>query len=224
VAQLLARGYDVEAWFVSNEKAAADLETRSMEHPGILHTRQVDVTVPAAINDALATTKSVDLFVHAAGAIIRPASWDEASVETTRQTIELNLTSAIWIARAVAPKMQRRGSGHIVFLSSSYAIGAGAAPVLAYTAAKAGLTAVTRGLAAELGDSGVRVNAVAPSNVDTAMTQSAGEDTVNWAISTTPLGRLAEPDEIAHLILSVHDNNYITGNVIIADGGQTLKI
>ena len=120
--------------------------------------------------------------------------------------------------------MVDQGSGHLMFLSSAYAIDAGAAAVLAYTAAKAGLTAVTRGLAAEVSARGVRVNAVAPSNVDTAMTHSAGPEVVQWAVSTTPVGRLADTAEVAQLILAVHDNAYLTGGVIVLDGGQTLMI
>ncbi len=224
VRQLLDRGDNVEAWYLKNTEKAHDLQVQAKGKAGKLTTRVVDVSDPDAVSDAMSGISRLDLFVHSAGAINRPGEWDLATVEATRQTIEVNLTSALWVARAAAPIMRRQGSGHLMFLSSAYAIGAGAGAVLAYTAAKAGLTAVTRGLAAELGADGVRVNAVAPSNVDTPMTHSAGAGVVDWAISTTPVGRLAEPDEIAQLILAMDENAYMTGNIVIIDGGQTLKI
>lgn len=225
---LAAAGFSVHAWYRENDVAAGSFLERLQALGYDVQCTAVDVTDPDAVEREASQLRQADLVpelvVHCAGAIPRPADWQTASVEATRYTIEVNLTSALWVSRSLAPLMQDQGRGHFVFLTSSYALLSGAAPVLAYTAAKAGLVAVVRGLAAELSGGGVRVNAVAPSNIDTDMTRSAGQTVVDWAVSTTPVGRLGAPEEVAKLILALHDNDYITGSIVLVDGGQTLQI
>lgn len=165
----------------------------------------------------------VEILVNNAGAIIRPGDWDSQSEDDIRRTIDINLLSVILATRTFAPAMVERGCGRIVNLTSTYSFN-GAAPVLAYTAAKAGVNAVTTGMASELGARGVLVNAVAPGNVNTTMTKSGGQELLDWTISTTPVGRLAEPIEIADAIAYLISSDYVCGHIFVIDGGQLLRI
>lgn len=161
--------------------------------------------------------------INNAGEIIRPSGWLDASDAIIVRTVEVNLLSVLWMVRAFVPRMVQAGRGHVVTLGTTYSIN-GAAAVLAYTAAKAGVGTLTRALAAEVGPSGVRVNNVSPGNIDTAMTRSAGEDVLAWTLDTTPLGRLGEPDEIADAVLYLEDAAFVTGHTLVVDGGQILRM
>lgn len=188
-----------------------------------------DVADPEGVRDLAKAIRrdfpghELSTLVNNAGAILRPGDWLESSDELVRRTVEVNLLSVIWTIREFAPGMVAAGRGHIVNLCTTYAIN-GAAAVLAYTAAKAGVRSVTTAMASELGAKGVRVNAIAPGNVDTQMTRSAGEGVIAWTLDTTPLGRLGHPDEIAQAAIYLEDAAFVTGEVLLVDGGQILKI
>ena len=111
----------------------------------------------------------------------------------------------------------------IINLTSTVGI-LGVAPIIAYSAAKGGIINITKAFAKELAPD-VRVNAVAPSNVMTDMTKSAGEELIELFRLDTPLKRIAEPKELAKpiLFLASDDASYITGHILVVDGGYSLK-
>lgn len=164
----------------------------------------------------------IDILVNNAGAIFRPGDW-KSDMATWQKTIDTNLTSAWLMIREIAPLMQKQGKGAIINLTSVYGI-IGATSVLGYTSAKGGLITLTKSFAKELAPS-IRVNAVAPSNVKTGMTKGAGGTLIEQFRQETPLKRIAEPEEIARVILflACDDASYITGQTIIVDGGYSLK-
>lgn len=164
----------------------------------------------------------VDVLVNNAGAIFRPGDW-KSDLETWRKTIDTDLTSAWLMTKEVAPIMLKNGSGSIVNLVSVYGF-LGSAAVLAYTSAKGGLITMTKSFAKELAPT-IRVNAIAPSNVMTDMTKGAGKELIESFRQQTPLKRIAEPDEIAKaiLFLASDDASYITGEILVVDGGYSLK-
>jgi 3-oxoacyl-[acyl-carrier protein] reductase len=166
---------------------------------------------------------TVDVLVNNAGEILRPSAWNEQTADGVRRAIEVNLNATIYCIQEFAPGMAERRLGRIVNVSTTYSFN-GAAAVLAYTAAKAGVNAVTTAMASELGQYGVLINAVAPGNIDTAMTQAAGVDVIDWAISTTPAGRLGTVDEVADAVLFLASHDFINGHILAVDGGQILKI
>ncbi|WP_158104664.1 MULTISPECIES: helix-turn-helix domain-containing protein [Streptomyces] len=90
--------------------------------------------------------------------------------------------------------------------------------------AKAGVNAVTTAMAAELGGKSVLVNAVAPGNIDTEMTRAAGTAVVDWAVQTTPVGRLGSADEVAEAIVHLVLSDFVCGHTFVVDGGQLLRI
>jgi 3-oxoacyl-[acyl-carrier protein] reductase len=118
--------------------------------------------------------------------------------------------------------MLARRRGHIVNISSIVGL-SGYRGLAVYSATKAALDGMTRALARELGSRGVVVNSVAPGYLRTEMSHGLDEEQLNQIIRRTPAGRLGEPADIARLVLFLTDpsNDYITGQVIVADGGLT---
>jgi 3-oxoacyl-[acyl-carrier protein] reductase len=136
--------------------------------------------------------------------------------------ITSNLTAPIILAQACARVMSRTGSGVIVNVSSINAI-RGYRGVAAYSAAKAGLDGFSRSLARELGPLNIRVNSVVPGFFDTDMTSSVTARNRERIAGRTPLGRLADINEIAEAVLFLASpaSSFITGNKIVVDGGIT---
>ena len=165
-------------------------------------------------------TDKIDILINNAGEIIQPSSW-EMDEQTWHKTIDVNLTST-WLTTKEVLKWMPKG-GTIVNVSSVYGI-LGAAPILAYTVAKAGVINLTKSFAKELGPH-IRVNAVVPGNIWTDMTKSAGTELLEEFKKATPLGRIGEPHEIAKaiLFLASNDASYITGTALVVDGGYSLK-
>lgn len=216
-------GANVVVNFKSNEKEAEKVISAIGKDRSLLV--QADVTKESDVKKLVSATLKefgkVDILVNNAGEIFRPGDW-KADTETWHKTLDTNLTSAWLMTREVAPLMQKDG-GAIVNIVSVYGF-LGAAPVLAYTSAKGGLITMTKSFAKELAPS-IRVNAVAPSNVMTDMTKGAGEALIEQFRQETPLKRIAKPEELAKaiLFLASDDASYVTGEMLVVDGGYSLK-
>ena len=179
---------------------------------------QVDRFVQAA-NNALG---GVQILINNAG-ISRDAALWRMDDSAWQDVVETNLTGAFNMIRAVAPLFRAQHYGKIVNVASITAMKPGFA-IANYAASKAGLVGLTHAAAVELGAANVNVNAVAPGFVKTELTQHLSEELVARAKGNTPLGRLAEPDDVAQVIvfLCTDAARHITGEVIRVDGGQTL--
>ncbi len=164
---------------------------------------------------------SIDLLVNNAGSIQQPSNWLDLDSTSWRSTLDLNLGAAVWLSRAAASHMKEKG-GSIINIGSVYG-DIGATPVLAYTAAKAGIVNITRALAKELAPK-IRVNCISPGNIDTDMTQAAGQDLIDQVVKSTPLRRLGTTDEIAVVVrFLATEGTFFTGANIIVDGGFSLR-
>jgi 3-oxoacyl-[acyl-carrier protein] reductase len=142
------------------------------------------------------------------------------SDEDWRVVIETNLSGTFHTCRAAARGMMKRRSGSIVNVSSI--VGLHGNPGQAnYSASKAGIIGLTKALARELGNRGVRANVVAPGYVDTRLTQVIADEMKELMLANTPLGRFGRPEDIAGAVrfLCSDDASFITGEVLLVDGG-----
>lgn len=201
-------------------KAIQDMGNKSMAIQADVSKRE-DVNKMSKI--VMENFGHIDILVNNAGIIARPADWQNISDEDLDHTLGVHLKGTINCIQAFAPSMIKNQAGRIINITTNYAI-TGAAAVIGYTAAKAGIISLTYGMAKELGAKGITVNAIAPGNFDTDMTQSAGQATIDWAVSTTPLGRLGRPEEIGEAVIYLVKSDFITGHILVVDGGQLLNI
>ena len=137
-----------------------------------------------------------------------------------RTVIETNLSSVFYTCRAVTRPMMKKRGGSIVNISSVVGVH-GNWGQTNYAASKAGIIGFTKSLARELGSRNIRANVVAPGYVKTQLTDVLPEEATAAMIQNTPLGRVAEPEEIAGAVrfLASDEASFITGEVLLVDGG-----
>jgi acetoacetyl-CoA reductase/3-oxoacyl-[acyl-carrier protein] reductase len=163
---------------------------------------------------------AIDIFVHCAGITRDGVLW-KLSDEDWEQVLRTNLDSAFWLLRALAPGLRARQRGAVVLVSSINGE-RGRFGQANYAASKAGLLGLARTAARELGRSGVRVNALCPGLIRTAMTAALAPDRLAAAQAETALERLGEPDDVACAVLFLCSDlaRHVTGQVLRVDGGQ----
>jgi 3-oxoacyl-[acyl-carrier protein] reductase len=161
----------------------------------------------------------VAVLVNNAG-VTRDTLIARMSDEDWEEVIETNLRGTFNTCRAVSRKMLRRRSGAIVNVTSVVGLH-GNIGQANYAASKAGIIGLTKALARELGTRGVRVNAVAPGYISTALTDVLSEEIRGTILGNTPLGRLGEPVDVAAAVrfLCSDEAAFITGEVLLVDGG-----
>ena len=192
------------------EALAAELGARTV---------QADVSSPEEARRLVEEAGDVDVLVNNAG-LTRDGLLARMSDDDWHTVVETNLSSVFYTCRAVARPMMRRRSGAIVNVSSVVGVH-GNFGQTNYAASKAGIIGFTKSLARELGSRGVRANVVAPGYVQTRLTEVLPEEATRAMIQNTPLGRVATPEEVAGAVrfLSSDDASFITGEVLLVDGG-----
>jgi NAD(P)-dependent dehydrogenase (short-subunit alcohol dehydrogenase family) len=230
VSRTLARdGYAVVV--TGRDAEAVEAAVREVEAAGgTALGRPMDVMVPSDVDAVFADVASVlgpvGILVNCAGIIAR-APAEQYSDDDWLRVIQTDLNGAFWCARAAARQMIPEGGGSIVNVGS-VASTVGIAGRASYTAAKAGLSGLTRTLALEWATHRIRVNAVAPGWTMTEMVKAgidAGSLDEGDLCSRIPMGRLANPDEIARVVAFVASDaaSYLTGQEIVVDGGFTVN-
>jgi 3-oxoacyl-[acyl-carrier protein] reductase len=184
---------------------------------------EMDLLSGASIDAYVRSLKQpVDILINNAG-INFIASLAEIADPDLQETIQIDLLAPLRLAKALAPPMIERRYGRIVNISSIWAVVTKPGRLM-YSTAKAGLGGMTRTLAVELAPYNVLVNALAPGFVNTELTRRNNTEAEIEAIGKTiPTGRLAEPEEIAEVaaFLASDRNSYVTGQLIMVDGGYT---
>jgi 3-oxoacyl-[acyl-carrier protein] reductase len=173
------------------------------------------------VNDIAAHFGGLDIIVNNAGISVRVAIDDEGYDDAWTKALAVMLTAHPRIVRAALPYLRRSKCPRIVNIASTEALGATAlhSP---YSAAKAGVTGLTRSLAVELGREGITVNCICPGPIRTAITERISEEHKTiYAKRRTALGRYGDPEEVAHMTLSLclPAASFLTGAVIPVDGG-----
>jgi NAD(P)-dependent dehydrogenase (short-subunit alcohol dehydrogenase family) len=170
----------------------------------------------------------VDFLLNNAG-IQTYGTVTETDEDTWDRTLNINLKGMYLVAKYCIPLMQQRGGGAIVNIASIQAL-ANQRRVAAYAAAKGGVMALTRSMAVDYAADNIRVNSICPGGVDTPMMHwavglSAAQDQIRNVIEeagqTYPLGRIAQPEEIARVVvfLCSSDSSFMTGSAVVVDGG-----
>lgn len=227
-----AEGAKVAAWDEDGSEAAAlEAELRARGAPDAAFHR-VDVTQKAQVEGAAAAAVErwggVRVLVNNAG-IVRDAQlvkWKDGRVaasmtdEAFDAVVGVNLRAVFLCARAVVPHMIAGGGG--VILSASSVVGLyGNFGQTNYTATKAGVIAMTRTWARELGRHGIRANAVAPGFIGTGILRTIPDKVLSAVVQHTPLGRMGEPADVANAYawLASDEASFVTGAVLSVDGG-----
>ncbi len=189
-------------------------------------TFHADVTDTGKAERVVAETRvrlgRIDMLVNAAGISADAPVWKMTETQWER-VLNVNLKGTFNYIRAVAPVFRAQGAGKIVNVASVEAE-RGRFGISAYAASKAGVIALTRTVAAELGPSNVNVNAVAPGFINTPLVARLPDEIKAEAARSSVFGRIGEPDEVAAVVafLCTDAARYVTGTVIRVDGGQLL--
>ena len=175
--------------------------------------------VEGLIRNTVEEFSKIDIIVNNAG-ITRDGLIMRMSNEDWNTVIDINLKGTFNAIKAVSRQMMKQRSGRIINISSTSAV-LGNKGQANYAAAKAGIEAMSRSLARELGSRNINVNCVAPGFIETDMTKEISEGNEDLLASQIPLGRLGKPNEIAEVVhfLASEQANYITGQTLHVNGG-----
>jgi len=224
------RGYAVAVNYQSDESAAATIVGDIEGTGGRAIAVQADVADAGQVEDMFATVDRalgpLTALVNNAGITGRASRLDDASVDTIRRVVDINVTGLALCCREAVRRMSTRHGGTggaIVNLSSAAATLGSPATFVWYAASKAAVDSFTFGLSAELAGEGIRVNAVAPGLIDTEIHAAAGyPDRAVQMAPSIPIQRAGSPEEVAEPILWLLSDaaSYITGTVLRVAGGR----
>lgn len=222
IASTLARkGYIVVANYNKSEKQAEDLKQELKEENINIDIYKADVQkrneVREMVSYVLNKYGKIDVLINNAGISESKMFLDETD-EDWNNIINTNLYSAFCTTQEVLPNMIHNKNGCIINISSIWGI-VGASCETIYSISKAGIDAMTKSLAKELGPSNIRVNSIAPGIIDTEMNSNLGTEELNQIIEEIPLERIGKTLDISKCVNWLIEDDYTTGQIISINGG-----
>ncbi len=202
---------------------AEEIRALTREEPLVLALDVKDAEKVELLSDkTLDKYKRIDILVNNAG-VTRDGLFIRMSEDDWDEVLDTNLKGTFLCMRAVSKVMMRQRSGRIINIASVIGL-IGNAGQANYAASKAGIIALTKSAAKELGSRNVLINAIAPGFIETEMTQSLGEEIKNTVLKSIPVGFFGKPSDIAKaaVYLASDESSFITGQVITVDGGMVM--
>ena len=220
VKKLAQNGYIVVLNYNKSEKEAKEIENKFDN----VYAFKADISnydeVKALVDFTINKLKKIDLLVNNAG-IDLIKTINDTKIEEFDKVLKTNLYSAFYTSKEVSKYMINQKKGKIINISSIWGI-IGASCEMAYSVSKAGLDAMTKSLAKELGPSNIQVNSIAPGIIDTDMNKFLTKEEKEQIISEIPLEHIGNVEDVADCVLFLANAEYITGQVIQVNGGWNI--
>jgi NAD(P)-dependent dehydrogenase (short-subunit alcohol dehydrogenase family) len=224
IATHLAREGFVTIIVDINERAGSEAANGIRESSGEAAFISTDLarvgSIQSMVNQVVAECGRIDVLVNNAG-ILHTTAVEDITLEEWDRIIRVNLSAVFFTSQKVLPHLKRASCGRIINIASLAGRMGGIATGLAYTASKAGVIGLTRGMALRVAQHNITVNAIAPSTTEGPMSGQFADDQLLAVKSRIPLGRFAKPAEVAAAVvfLASPDASYITGAVLDVNGG-----
>ena len=218
VKAFCAAGYRTAFFYHASQEAAQALAAETGAY-AIRCDVGDSACVQAACAEALGLLSHIDVLVNNAG-IAQQKLFTDITDADWKRMLDVNLSGAFYVSRALLPGMISRRHGRILNVGSIWGQ-VGASCEVHYSAAKAGLIGLTKALAKEVAPSGVTVNCVCPGVIATDMLSSFTPEDLALLADETPVGRLGTPEDVAHALLWLADEKagFITGQIVGVNGG-----
>jgi len=222
-------GASVAISYLKNKAGADEAVAKVAEAGRTAAAFQADVTTNEAVEKLVREVEAefggIDILVNNAGSLVERLKTQELTEARWNEVFQLNSTSAFFAAKAAIPKMLEKGGGAVINVTSIAARNGGAPGSIHYSSAKAAMLTMTKGLAKEYANQGIRVNAVSPGVIDTPYHETfTAREVWNNMSNVIPMGRVGKSAEVASVIafLASDAAAYICGETIEINGGMLM--